>query len=89
MFLPLTLPGVLGGFVLVVVLSLGFFITPVLLGGPRDVVTALVIYDKVTRELAWNEASALSMILLVLTAGTFVVCAHIFGLRRHMSLDLR
>jgi putative spermidine/putrescine transport system permease protein len=84
--LPLTLPGAAGGFALVFVLSLGLFITPVLMGGPREVVTAMVIYDQITRQLDWDHASAVSVILLLLTGGAFFVCARIFGLQRHMSL---
>jgi ABC-type spermidine/putrescine transport system permease subunit I len=87
--LPLTLPGVIGGAVLVFVLSLGFFVTPALMGGPRDLVAAMVIHDEITRRLAWDEAAASAAVLLLLTAGTFVVCARIFGLRRHMSFELR
>jgi ABC-type spermidine/putrescine transport system permease subunit I len=83
--LPLTMPGVLGGFTLVFVMSLGFFITPALLGGPRNLVAAMVIRDQVTKELAWDDAAAASVILLVLTCGTFLVAARVFGLKRHMS----
>ncbi len=81
---PLTLPGVAGGLALVFVLSLGFFITPAVMGGPRQVVTAILIHDQIARQLAWDQAAAVSVVLLVLTAGTFFVCARILGLRRHM-----
>jgi hypothetical protein len=49
----------------------------------------MVIHDEITRRLAWDEAAASAAVLLLLTAGTFVVCARIFGLRRHMSFELR
>ena len=86
--LPLTVHGLLGGLVLVFVLSLGFFITPALMGGPNDVVTALVIHEQITEQLQWGQASAASAILLLLTTGTFLVLAKLFGLRRKVSVDL-
>jgi putative spermidine/putrescine transport system permease protein len=85
--LPLTLPGIAGGAALVFVISLGFFITPALMGGPRDLVTAMVIHDRITRQLAWDEAAAISVVLLLLTGGTFFICARIFNLQRHMSMS--
>ena len=87
--LPLTMSGIVGGFTLVFVISLGFFVTPALLGGPRNLVAAMVIRDQVTRQLAWDEAAAVSVVLLVITTGTFLVAARIFGLKRHMSLSWR
>lgn len=87
--LPLTLPGVAGGFALVFVLSMGFFITPAIMGAPRDIVTGMVIHDKVTRQLAWPEAAAISVVLLVLIGGAFLFCARVLGLQRHMSISNR
>jgi ABC-type spermidine/putrescine transport system permease subunit I len=83
---PLTFPGVAGGLALVFVLSLGFFITPAVMGGPRQIVAAIMIHDQITKQLAWDQAAAVSVVLLVLTGGTFFVCARILGLQRHMSL---
>lgn len=86
--LPLTFHGVLGGAVLVFVLALGFFITPALMGGPQQTVTALVIHEQITEKLQWGQAAAASAILLLLTVGTFAVMAKLFGLRREMSVKL-
>jgi ABC-type spermidine/putrescine transport system permease subunit I len=87
--LPLTAPGVMGGFVLVFVISLGFFITPALMGGPRNLVSAKLLHEQITQQLAWPEAAAVAMVILVLTLGTFVICARVFGLRGSMSMDAR
>jgi putative spermidine/putrescine transport system permease protein len=63
-FLPLTLPGVIAGTALVFILSLGFYITPALLGGGRVVMIAVLIEQQVRQFLEWGFASALSILLL-------------------------
>jgi putative spermidine/putrescine transport system permease protein len=83
--LPMTMPGVAGGFGLVFVLSLAFFITPALMGGPRDLVTAMVIYDYITHQLAWEQAAAASVVLLAITAGVFLVFSRVLGLEQQIS----
>jgi putative spermidine/putrescine transport system permease protein len=87
--LPLTLPGIAGGFALVFVLSLGFFITPALMGGPRNLVTAMVIHDQITRALAWDRAAGIAFLLLAIMGGIFFVFARILGLRQQMSISAR
>ena len=64
---PLTLSGVAAGTILVFVLSLGFFITPALLGGGRVMMIAVLIQQQVSELLDWNFAAALSGILLTAT----------------------
>lgn len=63
-YLPLTLPGVVAGATLVFILSLGFFITPALLGGGRVMMIALLIEQQVAQMLNWGMASALCMVLV-------------------------
>lgn len=73
-YFPMTMPGVLAGASLVFILSMGFFITPVLLGGGRVTMIAVLIEQYVTEFLAWEFAGALSMALLTFTLviyGTF------------------
>jgi putative spermidine/putrescine transport system permease protein len=81
-FLPLSLPGVAGGTLLVFILSLGFFITPALMGGPSDVMIAMLIEREVEFTLNWSFASALAVILLVLTLIGFVGYNRIVRLER-------
>jgi ABC-type spermidine/putrescine transport system permease subunit I len=65
---PLSLPGLMAGAILTFVISLGFFVTPALLGGRRDIMIANLI-DFYTREaLDWPAASAIA-VLLLLTSG--------------------
>lgn len=64
--LPLSLPGVFTGFLLVFVLTISSFVTPHLLGGGRVHVLATEIYDEATQTLDWPLAASLAVILLVL-----------------------
>lgn len=81
-FLPLSLPGIAGGTLLVFILSLGFFITPALMGGPSDVMIAMLIEREVEFTLNWSFASALAVILLALTLIGFVGYNRIVRLER-------
>src|SRR5262249_20075639 len=80
-FLPLSLPGVAAGTLLVFVLALGYFITPRLLGGPRDQMIGMLIEQQVELDVNWGLASALAIVLLVLTAAGFVLYDRLVGLR--------
>jgi putative spermidine/putrescine transport system permease protein len=68
-FLPLSMTGVFAGAVLVFVLSLGFYVTPAILGSPRDAMLPQIIYVQVTELLAWGRSSAMAVVLLVTTVG--------------------
>ena len=81
-FWPLSLPGIAAGTLLVFILSLGFFITPALMGGPADVMIAMLIEREVEFTLNWSFASALAVILLVLTLIGFVGYNRIVRLER-------
>ena len=72
-YFPLTLPGVLAGVTLVYVLSIGFFITPALLGGGKVTMMAVLIEQQVRTFLNWGFAAALSAVLLVATLVVYVV----------------
>jgi len=81
-FLPLSLPGIAGGTLLVFILSLGFFITPALMGGPGDMMIAMLIEREVEITLNWSFASALAVILLALTLVGFTGYNRIVRLER-------
>jgi ABC-type spermidine/putrescine transport system permease subunit I len=80
-YLPLTLRGVVAGVTLVFVVSLGFYITPALLGGGKVTMFAMIIEQQVREFLAWNFAGALSMILLAVTLATFWLLHRCFARR--------
>jgi ABC-type spermidine/putrescine transport system permease subunit I len=69
---PLSLPGVAAGGLLVFIVALGFFITPALLGGPRQMMVSNLIEFSVRQVLNWPFAFALATALL---AGTLILYA--------------
>lgn len=81
-FLPLSLPGVVNGCLLVFTLCLGFYVTPVLLGSPRDMMISQLIAQQVEELLAWGFASALAAVLLAVTLAVLVVYNRVAGLDR-------
>jgi len=81
-FLPLSLPGVVNGSLLVFVSCLGFFVTPILLGTPRDMMISQLINQQIEELLAWGFASAVAVILLIATGLILVVYNRFAGLDR-------
>jgi putative spermidine/putrescine transport system permease protein len=80
-FLPMSLPGVAAGALLVFVLALGYFITPRLLGGPGDQMIGMIIEQQVELDVNWGSASALAIVLLIFTAIGFVLYDRLAGLK--------
>jgi putative spermidine/putrescine transport system permease protein/spermidine/putrescine transport system permease protein len=66
-FLPLSFPGVIAGSILVFMMSIGYFITPSLLGGQNDIMISQLIQMQVEESLNWNFASAISFTLLAVS----------------------
>ncbi|UPJ94955.1 ABC transporter permease subunit [Bradyrhizobium sp. 172] len=64
-FLPLSLPGLIAGVLLVFIYCLGFYITPALIGGLSDVMITMAISSQILEQLNWNFGAALSVVLLV------------------------
>ena len=81
-FFPLTLPGVVGAMVLVMITSLGYYITPTMLGGPKDVVIAMLIARQVEFSMNWGFASSLAVLLLAITLAGFLALNRLVGLHR-------
>lgn len=77
-YFPLSLPGVGASAILAFTLSLGFYITPSLLGSPRDMMIAQLIAGQFTEQLNFELGAALAIVLMVLTAVAF----GLFGLLR-------
>ena len=81
-FLPLSLPGIVNGSLLVFVSCLGFFVTPVLLGTPRDMMISQLINQQIEDLLAWGFASAIATVLLVMTLFLLAAYNRFAGLDR-------
>ena len=64
-FLPLSLPGLLAGLLIVFVLCLGFYVTPAILGGGKVIMAAMKISSNIEMYFNWGAASALGVVLLV------------------------
>ena len=63
--LPLSRPGLAAGGLLCFVLGAGTYITPVILGGPRDAMFANLVFEAIITQLNWPLGSALSLLLLI------------------------
>lgn len=66
-YLPLSVPGVLAGFSLVFVVTLGFYITPALLGTPQQSLISQLIATQVSTLLDFGGAGAMGAVLLAVT----------------------
>jgi len=84
-FLPLSLPGISAGGLLVFMMSLGFYITPALLGGPQHMMAAVLIEQQANGLLNWGLASALSTVLLAVTIAIYLVYVRVTGGSRAAS----
>lgn len=79
-YLPLTAPGIANGSVLVFVICLGFYVTPVLIGSPREQMVAGLIGHQVDEFLAFGLGSAMAMVLLAITLIILTIYHRRFGL---------
>lgn len=63
--LPLSIPGVVGGFILVFSIAISAYATPAILGGPATQVAATAIYNFMINLLDWSAGAALAVVLIV------------------------
>jgi ABC-type spermidine/putrescine transport system permease subunit I len=86
--LPLSVPGVAAGGLLVFVLSLGFYITPAMLGGPRDITLSMLIAIQVD-QLNWAYAACLSAVLLATALVVIAVFRRLPGIGNAFKMSAR
>ncbi len=79
---PLTAPGVIAGAIIVFMHAIGYYITPALLGGPKQTMIAMMIQYHLSERLDWGMAAALSITLLAITLVMFWQFQRRFGLDR-------
>ena len=78
-YVPLSFPGLAAGLIVVFVLSLGFYVTPALLGGGRVMMWAMQIERSTTVYADWGAASAMGVVLLVITLGILWLVSRLTG----------
>jgi len=78
--LPMSLPGLAAGGLLVFVLGGSSYITPLILGGPRDAMFANLVYEAIITQLNWPMGSALSLLLLIVLGALVLLYNRFLGL---------
>jgi putative spermidine/putrescine transport system permease protein len=84
-YLPLSLHGVISGALIVFILAIGFFITPALMGGPGDVMIAMLIERAVEITFDWSSAAIMSLLLLVVTLALYAIYYRMTDVNRMMG----
>jgi putative spermidine/putrescine transport system permease protein len=84
-YLPLSLHGVISGVLIVFILAIGFYITPALMGGARDVTVAMLVERAVEVTLDWRAAAAMSLVLLAATLILYGLYCRVTDLNRLMQ----
>lgn len=79
MYFPQTIPGVAAGSLLVFILSMGYYITPALLGSPKEQMASYFIAFYTNETINWGMAAALSTVLLAATLALYVVYSRYSG----------
>ena len=78
--LPLSVPGLAAGCLLVFVLTGGSYVTPLILGGPSDFLFGNLVYDPVVTELNWPMGATLSFALLLFLGSVVVLYSKLMGM---------
>ncbi|HBF28415.1 ABC transporter permease [Rhizobium sp.] len=84
-FLPLSLPGMIAGMVLVFVLTLGFYITPELLGGGRTFMVSMLVSRNIELYQEWGAASSISVVLMLCVFAVFRLASMVIPFERIMG----
>ncbi|MCA2376928.1 ABC transporter permease [Agrobacterium genomosp. 3 str. RTP8] len=77
--IPLAAPGMISGALMVFVMSLGYFVTPALLGGTANMMLAELIAQFVQSLVNWGMGGAAALVLLVVTLTLYAVQLKFFG----------
>jgi len=81
-FLPLSMPGVIAAAVLVFIFSLGFYITPAILGGGKTLMAAEWIKLQILDLIRWGLGAMMATVLVVAILATLAVFSRVVNLRR-------
>ncbi|MBB5534542.1 putative spermidine/putrescine transport system permease protein [Rhizobium giardinii] len=80
--IPLATPGMVSGALMVFVMSLGYFVTPALLGGTANMMLAELIAQFVQSLVNWGMGGAAALVLLVVTLALYAIQLRLFGTAR-------
>ncbi len=80
-YVPMTLPGIGAGCLMVFIQALGYYITPALVGGPKDQMVSYFVAFFVNEHVNWSMASALGVVLLIMTGSFYFL----FGRKVNMT----
>jgi mannopine transport system permease protein len=83
--LPLAMPGIIGGFILVFLTALGYFITPSLLGSPQEMMISTLISQQMRENLDWPFAAALVGVLTLLVTIITLAFSKVFRFDRMLG----
>lgn len=86
--LPLSMSGVAAGTLLTFVLALGFYITPAMVGGPRDITLSMLIAQQVD-QLNWAYAATLSAVLLATALAILALARKLPGVGNAFKTSMR
>jgi putative spermidine/putrescine transport system permease protein len=81
-YLPLSMPGVAAGCLLVFILAIGYYITPALVGGAADQMISYFVAFYTLETVNWGMAAALGTVLLVATLILYLLYARLVGIDR-------
>ena len=81
-FFPLSTPGLFAGALMVFVLCLGFFVTPAVLGGGKVILVSMKIVSNIELFVNWGAASAMGVVLLVLTVAILWIASRFLRLEQ-------
>lgn len=84
-YFPLSLPGLLAGALIVFIICLGFYVTPAVLGGGKVILVSNQIANDIELFFNWGPASALGVVLLVLTLACLGVASKLTRLDRALG----
>ena len=81
-YLPMSMPGVAAGCLLVFILAIGYYITPALVGGQSDQMISYFVAFYTLQTVNWGMAAALGSVLLVGTVVLYLIYARLVGIDR-------
>jgi spermidine/putrescine transport system permease protein len=82
---PLSLPGVMSGSIMVFLLAVGVYVTPQLLGGPSGLMFGNIIAAQFLSDNNWAFGSALAVVMMVVVLSVILSAGRVVGLQQAFS----